>query len=78
MSAVLTELPAELRAEVSEEAARQGVSEAAWLADAAREKLAAARELAYLAGRASRGNRAEFERVLDRVPAAPPEPGDEL
>lgn len=52
------------------------MSEADRLAEAAREKLAAARELAYLAERAGRGSRAEYERVLDRVPDAPPEPGD--
>lgn len=77
MSVVHLELPAGLRAEVSEEAARRGVSEAAWLEEAAREKLAAAKEAAYLQGRADRGNRDEYERVLGQVPATPPEPGDE-
>lgn len=77
MSALLAELPPDLRARVAEAASERGVSEAAWLAEAALEKLAAAKELAYLAERAQRGSRAAFQRVLDRVPAAPPEPGDE-
>lgn len=77
MSALLAELPADLRAGVAEAASRRGVSEADWLAEAAREKLAAARELAYLAERAAHGSRAEYDRVLGRVPDAAPEPGDE-
>lgn len=77
MSALLAELPEDLRAGVAEAAAERGVSEADWLAEAAREKLAAARQLAYLAERAARGSRAAYDRVLDKVPAAPPEPGDE-
>ena len=77
MSALKVDLPAGLRAEMSEEASRRGVSEATWLEEAAREKLAAAKEEAYLAERAGRGNRDEYLRVLGKVPAAPPEPGDE-
>ncbi|HYH68678.1 MAG TPA: hypothetical protein VD866_28555 [Urbifossiella sp.] len=77
MSALLAELPADLRAVVTEAASRSGVSEAAWLAEAAREKLAAAQELAYLAERAERGSRVEYDRVLSKVPASPPERGDE-
>ena len=77
MSALQVDLPAGLRAEVSEAAARRGVSEAAWLEEAAREKLDAARETAYLQARADKGNRDEYQRVLGQVPATPPEPGDE-
>lgn len=77
MSTLVLELPEKLREAVAGEAARRGVSESEWLAEAAREKLAAEAELAYLAGRAARADRAAFEGVLDRVPAAPPEPGDE-
>jgi len=55
-----------------------------WLAFAAARRLAlkirafrAAAQLHYLRARAARGNRAAFDRVLDTVPAVPPEPGDE-
>ena len=77
MSALLLELPEELREAVADGASRRGVSEAVWLAEAAREKLAAEAELAGLAGRAARADHAAYDRVLGRVPAAPPEPGDE-
>lgn len=77
MSALVVELPEALRAEVTGQASRRGVSESAWLEEAVREKLAAEAELAYLAGRAARGDRTSYEEVLGRVPPAPPEPGDE-
>ncbi len=35
-----------------------------------------AAQLAYLAERAGRGDRAAYEQVLGRVPAVPAEPGD--
>lgn len=73
----MLELPDELREAVAGEALRRGVSEAAWLAEAAREKLAAEAELAYLADRGARADRAAYERALGRVPATTPEPGDE-
>jgi hypothetical protein len=41
------------------------------------EKLAACAELEYLEGRAAKGSRAAYERVLGKVPAATPVPGDE-
>jgi len=77
MSAMLLDLPDELRRAVAGAAAACGVSEAEWLTEAAREKLAAAAQLAYLSERANRGDRAAFEQVLGHVPAAPVEPGDE-
>jgi hypothetical protein len=77
MSALVLEFPDGLRAVVAGEASRRGVSESAWLEEAAREKLAAEAEMAYLVGRGAKGNRAAYEGVLGRVPAAPPEPGDE-
>ena len=77
MSELVLEFPESLRAVVAGEASRRGLSESAWIEEAVREKLAAEAEMAYLAGRGARANRAAFEAVLDRVPAAPPEPGDE-
>ena len=47
------------------------------LSDSAREKLAAESELAYLSGRAARADRSAYLGVLDRVPPAAPDPGDE-
>ena len=76
MSALRVELPEGLRAEVAGLVAQRGISESAWVEEAVREKLAADAELEYLALRAARGNRAAFEQVLAKVPAANPLPGD--
>ena len=77
MNGLTIELPRSLRAAVAGEASKRGVSEADWLAEAAREKLAAEAGLALMAERAARGDRAAYDAVLARTPAAPPEVGDE-
>lgn len=77
MSTMQLDLPEELRAAVAGEASRRGVSETAWVAEAVRDKLAADAQLAYLAGRAARADRAAYDRVLAKAPAGPPVPGDE-
>lgn len=77
MSTLVLEVPDGVRAAVAGEAARRGVSEAVWLEEAVREKLAADAELAPLRARAARANRAVAEAVLSKVPDAPPDPGDE-
>lgn len=77
MTPVLAGWPEGLRAAVAGEASRRGVSEAAWLEEAAREKLAADAELASLAARAARADRTAYDAVLSRVPDAPPVSGDE-
>jgi hypothetical protein len=77
MNAFMVELPAELRAEVARRASQQPGGESAWVAEAVREKLAACAQLEHLQSRAARGSRDAYERVLTKVPAAPPVPGDE-
>lgn len=77
MSAIVLELPEEVRREVSRRTGGDPAREAEWVAEAVRERLAALAELDYLKQRAARGNRAAFDRVLSKVPAAPPVPGDE-
>ena len=57
--------------------ARKSGGESAWVADAVREKLAACAQLEYLKARAARGSRHAFERVLAKVLAIEPVPGDE-
>jgi hypothetical protein len=73
----IVELPAELQAEVSRHASRQPGGESAWVEEAVREKLAACAQLEYLEARAARGSRDAYERVLAKVPAVEPVPGDE-
>jgi len=77
MSGFVVELPAELRAEVTRRASQEPGGESAWVAEAVREKLAACAQLEYLESRAARGSRDSYERVLAKVPAADPVPGDE-
>jgi hypothetical protein len=77
MNDFIVELPAELRAEVARRASQTPGGESAWVADAVREKLEACAQLEYLEARATRGSRAAYERVLAKVPAVEPVPGDE-
>ena len=77
MNSFVVELPSELRAEVARLAGKESGGESAWVADAVREKLAACAQLEYLEGRAARGCREAYEKVLAKVPAVSPVPGDE-
>jgi hypothetical protein len=77
MNAFVVELPAELKAEVARRAGAFPGGESAWVAEAVREKLAACAQLDYLEARAAKGSREAYERVLAKVPAADPVPGDE-
>jgi hypothetical protein len=77
MSNFVVELPAELQAEVARRARQNQGGEAAWVADAVREKLEACAQMEYLESRAAGGNREAYDRVLSKVPAVPPLPGDE-
>ena len=77
MRMIQIELPDELRAEVSRRAQAMPGGEAEWVAAAVREKLAASAELEYPEQRAARGSAEAYRRVLAKVPAADPVPGDE-
>ncbi len=77
MNSFTVELPADLQAEIVRLAGQKPGGESEWVADAVREKLAACAQLEYLKNRAARGTREAYERVLAKVPAAPPALGDE-
>jgi metal-responsive CopG/Arc/MetJ family transcriptional regulator len=77
MCTLQVELPESVLAEVTGLVAPRGISQSEWLAEAVREKLAAETKLENLAARAARGDRSAFERVLAKVPAVDPLPGDE-
>jgi hypothetical protein len=72
MSVLQVSLPPELQSELTELGLLDESALAAWVADAVREKLAAAKQLAYLEARAARGNRDAFHQVLAKVPAVEP------
>ena len=75
MTVLQVELPSELQLELRELGLLDESRLAAWVAEAVREKLAASKQLAYLKGRAARGDRDAFRQVLANVP--PVEPTDE-
>lgn len=77
MSNFVVELPPELQAEVARRASNNPGGESAWVADAVREKLAACDQLEYLEARGARGSREAYDRVLAKVQAVEPVPGDE-
>jgi hypothetical protein len=77
MSAMVIDLPEDIRREVARRAGADPTREAEWVAEAVRERLAALAQMEYLEQRAARGSREAFDRVLDKVPAVPPVPGDE-
>jgi hypothetical protein len=77
MNVFVVELPAELQAEIARRASQKPGGESAWVADAVREKLEACAQLDYLESRAAHGSREAYDRVLSKVPAVPPLPGDE-
>jgi hypothetical protein len=77
MSNFVVELPPDLQSQIARRAGNVPGAESAWVAEAVREKLAACDQMDYLQSRALRGNREAFERVLAKIPAAQPLPGDE-
>jgi hypothetical protein len=78
MSSLSLRLPDSLHAKIRELAASDDVSINQFIATAVAEKAAAMLTLAYLEERAKRGDPAAFDRILARVPAVPPIPGDEI
>ena len=72
MSVLQVELPSELQSELKELGLVDESRLAAWVAEAVREKLAASKQLAYLEGRAARGDRDAFRQVLGKVPPVEP------
>ena len=79
MSTLTIQLPDSLHGKLREFAEADGTSVEQLVAAAAGEKLAAMLNGAeYLRREASLGLRADFDRVLAKVPKVPPEPYDKL
>ncbi len=78
MDGFLVELPKELRTAIARWTQSNLKEETAWIAEAIRENLAAEMGLEMIRIRAARGDRQAFLRVLDKAPAIPLLPGDEL
>ncbi len=78
MSALTIQLPASLHGKIAELARNEGVSVEQFVATAAAEKMSALLTEIYLRREASLGSRADFDRVLRKVPNVPPEPHDKI
>jgi len=78
MNALTIELPESLYRKVAELARSDGISVEQFVATATAEKMSALLTVEYLGGEAALGSRADFDRVLGKVPDVPPEPYDEL
>ena len=77
MSTLSVRLPASLHDKVRELAQRDEISINQFIATAAAEKAAAMLTVDYLEARGRRADPRLFDRILRRVPAAPPGPDDE-
>jgi predicted transcriptional regulator len=78
MSTLSLRLPNSLHRRLSEIAERDDVSINQLITSAVAEKMSALMTAEYLQGRAARGSRAKFERVLRKVPSKEPEAYDRL
>jgi hypothetical protein len=78
MSTMSLRFPESLHEKVRELAEREGVSINQLVTTALAEKISALLTQEYLQERAARGSREEYLRILDKVPNAEPDPGDEL
>ena len=77
MSTMSLRLPESLHQKVRELADREGVSINQLVTTALAEKISALLTQEYLEARATRGSREKFLEILDKVPDADPDPGDE-
>jgi hypothetical protein len=78
MSTMSLRLPESLHKKARELAEKEGVSINQLVATALAEKLAALTTVEYLEARARRGDRKQFEKVLNKVKDRPPAAGDEV
>ena len=78
MSTFALRLPDSLYAHAKQLAEKDRASLNQFITVAVAEKVSALGTASFFAERAARGNPPGLQRILDRVPLAPPLPGDEL
>jgi hypothetical protein len=78
MSTIGVRLPDSIHEAIKKIAEKEGSSVDQFIASAVAEKLAAFTSVEDLEQRAARGSREQLQHILDRVPHARPDPGDEL
>ncbi|MGA1194236.1 MAG: toxin-antitoxin system HicB family antitoxin [Kiritimatiellia bacterium] len=78
MSTLSLRLPDSLHDMARKLAKEENVSINHLISTAVAEKLSALATETYLAERAAKGSRKEFDKIMSRVPNVPPDPGDEI
>lgn len=78
MSTLTIQLPDSIRAEAESLSRRDGISLEQFLATAAAEKVSALKTVDFPREEAAQGTKEDWDFVLSRVPARPPQPGDEM
>lgn len=76
--AMSVRLPTSLHREIKKLAEAEGISMNQFIAMAAAEKISSLKTVDYLKERAGRGRRADFDRVLSKVPDVEPDAEDRL
>lgn len=78
MSQYALHLPDSLLEAVRRAAKQDGVSINQFLVIAAAEKISALQTAAFFEEKARKADFARYQKILDKIPAAPPVPGDEI
>ena len=78
MSALSLRLPQSIHHHIREIAKKEGVSINQFISSAVSEKISALMTEDYLKKRAKRAKKADFRKILTKVPGRKPLPGDEL
>lgn len=78
MSALSLRLPNSIHRHIKEIANQEGVSINQFISSAVSEKISAIQTDNYLTDRANKANKAEFSKILNKVPNRPPILGDEV
>lgn len=78
MSTLSLRIPESLHRKIKDLAEVEGISINQFLSSAAAEKMSALMTVSYLKTEAGKGNRSEFEEILDKVPSVEPEDPDRL
>ncbi len=72
MSSITVRLPDSLHRKIREVAKKDGVSINQFISSAAGEKLSAILTIDYLKARAKKGKRADFDKILKKIPGREP------
>ena len=78
MSTLSLRLPDSIHRHIKEIAQKEGVSINQFISTAVSEKISAIVTEGYILERAKRSNKQDFEKILKKVPARKPLPGDEI